>query len=329
MGNRKYMCMLCFVPCVTLKQRYGLVSQFTVAHPGEASRGYLNLFEREFGMSKVDAVRFISRCHNWPEIALLIAKHEKPRKVILRDGVSFEAPAIHWWDVDDIFFKHVYNPPFLSFGENDLVVDIGANIGVFTAYAASRTKNNVYAFEPSKSSFAMLKRNIAINGFKNVIPYNFAVADRSGVEMFIDAEVSTACKLMSVKSDCVGRPTEVRTTTLQEIMVTNNIEQIDFLKMDCEGSEGLILGSISVACLKRIKKIAMEFHDGISKVKHDGIQKILEAAGFTTALDWDGRSRLGHLYGWKGESAELRNEPLESSELAEALTNRVGLSVRK
>ncbi|HEU5226978.1 MAG TPA: hypothetical protein VFU49_04125, partial [Ktedonobacteraceae bacterium] len=70
------------------------------------------------------------------------------------------------------------------------------------------------------------------------------------------------------------------------------------------------------------------FHDGISQIKHDGLQKILEAAGFTTAVGWDGRSRLGHLYGWRGESIDLRNEPLEGIEFAESLTRRGSLSAQ-
>lgn len=250
-------------------------------------------------MSKVDAVKFIMRCQNWSEIAIPIARHEKPKRVFLRNGLRFEAPAIHWWDLEDIFFNQAYNPPHLSIGKNDLVVDIGANIGVFTIYAASKTANAVYAFEPSRSCFEVLKQNVQANRLENVKFFNYAVADKSGVQAFIDSEDSTARKLECIKPDSDGNRTEVRVTTLQEIMDTNNIEQIDFLKMDCEGSEGLILGSVPVDYLKKVKKLAMEFHDGISKIKHDGMRKILEEAGFQTGIRWNGRSLRGHLYGWR------------------------------
>ncbi|MDQ2714783.1 MAG: FkbM family methyltransferase [Chloroflexota bacterium] len=250
-------------------------------------------------MSKVDAIGFTLRCKNWREIAVPIAKHQKPTTIILRNGFHFEAPAIHWWDIDDIFFKRVYNPTHLHIGSNDLVVDIGANIGVFTAFAASKTQNTVYSFEPSQSCFEFLRGNIRANRLKNVIPYNLAVSDKSGTELLLESVDSTARKLKSVKPEQTGEYKEVSTTTLQDIIDSNNIEQIDFLKMDCEGAEGSILSSTPKDQLKRIRKIAMEFHDGISKMKHDEMRKLLEELDFTTDINWNGRSRLGHLYAWR------------------------------
>ncbi len=49
--------------------------------------------------------------------------------------------------------------------------------------------------------------------------------------------------------------------------------------------------------LKRIRKIAMEFHDNVSQYKHDDIQRLLEDIGFVVKLNCDGKSPFGYLYG--------------------------------
>ena len=70
----------------------------------------------------------------------------------------FEAPAIHWYDVNEIIFIHGYNPLHLHIERNDIVVDIGANIGIFTVFAASITRKTVYAFEPFPNNFEVLRK---------------------------------------------------------------------------------------------------------------------------------------------------------------------------
>jgi len=82
-------------------------------------------------------------------------------------------------------------------------------------------------------------------------------------------------------------------------MDNTHIDQIDFLKIDCEDSEGSILQSAPGAYLKRVRKIAMEFHDHLSELYHSDIQNILERAGFTTRLKRDTKSPSGYIYAWQ------------------------------
>jgi hypothetical protein len=92
---------------------------------------------------------------------------------------------------------------------------------------------------------------------------------------------------------------EVPAITLQNIMNSHDLGEIDFLKIDCEGSEGAILASTPEDYLKRIKQIAMEFHDNVSKLKHDEIMNLLQSIGFKTALRWNGQSPFGYIYAWQ------------------------------
>ena len=252
-------------------------------------------------MSKVDAARFVLQCQNWFEIALPIATHKAPARVILKNGARFESHAINWPDVYSIFMQEIYTPYYFPIEQNDLMVDIGANIGVFTVYAASRTRNTVYAFEPFPDNFKALEQNVRANRFHNVMPYQTAVCDRTGTELFLDAGVSQHHRLKKVALGTTEKYVEVPSITLQDFMDTHHIEQIDFLKMDCEGSEGIILSSTPKDYLQRIRKIVMEFHDQISKLKHDQIQELLEDAGFTTNMEWGTEKfKLGFLYAWRG-----------------------------
>ncbi len=74
------------------------------------------------------------------------------------------------------------------------------------------------------------------------------------------------------------------------------IETIDFLKIDCEGAEGLFLPQIDEPTFSRIGRIAMEFHDETSPMKHDAIEELFRRHGFTTRLAWDGHGSEGMLY---------------------------------
>lgn len=269
-------------------------------------------------------IQSIQKYQNWVEIILSLRKKRAPARVILRDGTRFAVTDVYLWRslVDEIFLKRVYNPFHLEIERDEIVVDIGAHIGIFTVFAASKTQNTVYALEPSPSNFEVLKRNICVNGLNNVIAHRFAVSDKvsSSAALLLSSKTSTSHVLcdhiildklekyqtsaehLEFKDTMLGELEayiEVPTTTLQNIMDSNNIEEIGFLKMDCEGSEGLILDATPRTYLKRIRKIAIEFHDHLSKIDHVGMQKLLEEVGFITSLKWDGKSPLGYLYGWR------------------------------
>ncbi len=59
----------------------------------------------------------------------------------------------------------------------------------------------------------------------------------------------------------------MQTVTLKHLSDQNDLNYIDLLKMDCEGSEGFALISTSLDYIKRIRKIAMEFHNTLSPFK--------------------------------------------------------------
>ncbi|GEM_PF-692854 len=91
-----------------------------------------------------------------------------------------------------LYLKKTYEPEVLHYiekqlGPNDGFIDIGANVGFYALYAATRIKRNggVFAFEPEPKNFTALKRNIELNGlFHLITAVNKAVGDRAGTETF-------------------------------------------------------------------------------------------------------------------------------------------------
>jgi FkbM family methyltransferase len=207
--------------------------------------------------------------------------------VILRNGVKIEAPKNHpflLYMTNSTFFENVHTPPDIQIEEDDVVVDIGANIGIVSIFAALRTKKRVYAFEPSPENCEFLRRNILANGLGNVVVYNVAVCDKTKKQTRLYLGDSVGHSL--IPAELKEEYTYVSSVTLRDIIENVVGEDIGFLKIDCEGCEGLIFLSTPIEYLRRVKKMEVEFHDVSSPLKHDVIQKILEEAGFKSRLCW-------------------------------------------
>lgn len=118
----------------------------------------------------------------------------------------------------------------------DVVVDIGANIGILTVYFAQLVgpQGRVYAFEPEPSNFALLCKNIEVNGYKNVILEKKAVSDKSGKVNLQISESMTAHRIKEtdenddfVEIDCISLDDYFRDYS----------GKIHFIKIDTEGIE--------------------------------------------------------------------------------------------
>lgn len=228
-----------------------------------------------------------------------ISSANVPCTFILRNGLSVHGPdgtailRMTW----NIFNKKEYTPKGYNLGGNDIVVDIGANIGIFTLYAATMTSNTILAYEPFPENVSFLQHNIDKNGLTNAHVSGCAVSGSPGTEELMVAETSWGHKVVGDNaSEKWKRRIEVPSISLKQIMDDNFLSKIDFLKMDCEGAEGAILTSLPKDHLQRIEKIALEFHDNVSCKSHTEIACLLESVGFNTVVKWNGYSNFGYLY---------------------------------
>ena len=153
------------------------------------------------------------------------------------------------------------------------VVDVGANIGVFSLYAARAGSKRVDAYEPNQASFSVLARNVVENQFENrILTHRFAVTGKDGqMVKFPKASNPTNAILTSDR----GEPFElVPTTTLEAIVKSTG--RIDLLKMDCEGVEYEILYNTSASSFEQIGSIFLEYHND----KVEELTSFLNGRGF-------------------------------------------------
>lgn len=181
----------------------------------------------------------------------------------------------------DIFFKNPYTKG-VSIPDGSTIVDIGANVGVFSLFVEKMAKKtNIYSFEAHPANFKYLEWNVRKNNLKNIRIFNLAVSGKKGkIKLF---KHDKGFGGFSIYPDLVesktGEYVEVRSTTLNEIIEQNNIKKIDFLKLDCEGSEYEILFKTSKRNLQKIGFIAMEIHR-VKDYSIDALTKFLTKNGF-------------------------------------------------
>lgn len=172
---------------------------------------------------------------------------------------------------DELFIPYIYQEIYfdgiyldvvnmLKHTKTDpVIVDIGANIGVVTQYL--REYGKVYSVEPSKEHFEALKQNKEFNHWDNVEIYNYAIADKDGeADLRLNAGNRTSHSIV-FKTGENEDSDHVKTRSLMSFFKEAGIKHVDFMKLDVEGAEDLILPSEDFAqASKMIDCIEIEFH---------------------------------------------------------------------
>jgi FkbM family methyltransferase len=148
----------------------------------------------------------------------------------------------------------------IDFQPDDVVLDIGAHVGIVSIYLAKKFPGiKVYAYEPSKENFARLLRNLSANGVQNVLASNRAITS-DGRELTISGNPASNTGGMSAFTTPNGHSQTVSSWTLTDIFGESQFDRVKLLKIDCEGSEFEILKSADARLLNRIEHLRGEFH---------------------------------------------------------------------
>lgn len=115
------------------------------------------------------------------------------------------------------------------------VVDIGANIGLYTLLLAQLAGNagHVFAFEPQPNLFSMLRHNCASNGALNVTPFQCAASDASGRAMFHRSTFNSGDNRLGESTSDV-ESIEVEVARLDDVLPVRTVQ---FIKLDVQGHE--------------------------------------------------------------------------------------------
>src|SRR3989344_326562 len=155
--------------------------------------------------------------------------------------------------------------------KGDIVLDIGAHIGYYTLIFAKLVGNNgrVYAFEPNPTNFAILKKNIELNEYKNVVLIQKAVSDKcSKIKLFL-ADINTGDHRIYDSHD--GRKfIEVESIKLDDYFKDFR-KNINFIKMDIQGAESCAIYGMQ-KLLKKNKNLKLTSEFWPIGLKNSGIE---------------------------------------------------------
>ena len=204
---------------------------------------------------------------------------------------------------NEVIVQDEYFQGGLSVEDARCVLDVGANIGIFTmAVKARNPEASVYAFEAIPDTFQVLQRNVGLLDDSGVHLYNVALGTQDGGEAtftFFPNMPGNSTAVPSLKEE--NRPvmdhifgkelsdflhqTETRTVpsrTLSSMIREAGIHAIDYLKVDVEGAEVSVLQGIEDEHWQMIHQVAVEAH---TPALRDQVCEILSNHGLEVHTD--------------------------------------------
>lgn len=145
--------------------------------------------------------------------------------------------------------------------EDGVVIDVGAHLGAFSLYAASRGARITYAYEPDAVLYDTLLRNISHNGLENRVRATQAAVIGSGPNEVTFYPEGNASGHIGKRADDTDGVT-IAAVSLANIVAENRIERVSVLKLDCEGSEYDIIADTPRDVWDRIERVCLEYHFG-------------------------------------------------------------------
>ena len=125
----------------------------------------------------------------------------------------------------------------------------------------------VYAYEPVPANCALFERNLALNPSlgKNIRLFNKAVTGTPQERVELHMETQAANSVIASVYEDFDRQNrftlQVPAIALSDILEEHQIEHVDLLKIDCEGSEYPIIYETPASCWEKIKFLVVEVHD--------------------------------------------------------------------
>ena len=193
------------------------------------------------------------------------------------------------WRVDTLFTKEPDTIEWIrSFQPGEVLVDIGANVGMYTIWAAKTRGVRVFAFEPESQNYALLYKNIVLNGLsEQVIAYCAALSDEARYSLLhlSQFQLGGSCHSFGEKVDhrLEHRESKISqgciSTTLDQLVASGVVPMPDHIKIDVDGLEHKVLaGCRNVVGDRRLKSILVEINTNLGQ--HRRIIADLEELGF-------------------------------------------------
>jgi FkbM family methyltransferase len=201
----------------------------------------------------------------------------------------------------EIFYHRHYDPPgdvARALGEPRRIVDLGANIGLFGAFALGRWPGaHVVAYEPDPANVAVHERTVAANGLAARWTLVRAAAGAHDGEVRFAAGLDVASHSLE-DGESGGASSETISVPLRDVLP--ELAAADLVKVDIEGGEWAILRDPRLA-RRAPRALALEYHPRLcaDADPRAAAEHALVQAGLRTAPIWHAEDGHGMLWAWR------------------------------
>ena len=183
--------------------------------------------------------------------------------------------------IRELVWNHEYDR-ILSANPGETVVDVGANIGLYSIACSHKVGNSgkIIAIEPEKENFSLLVQNLRLNGVTNVLPINEAISNFIGTTDLFLSETNLGGHSIIFRRGSKKRT--VNCETLDKLCRRLGIRRVHLIKVDVEGAELAVLEGAQKMLEEnklRLIVVAEHFKDQITQVS-----RFLSDLGFITKV---------------------------------------------
>lgn len=225
---------------------------------------------------------------------LTLEQYEKliPSCHVQHEGktISYLTPSTFLkWRVDSLHTKEPCTLEWIAgFGAGEVLIDVGANVGMYTVWAAMTRDVRVFAFEPESQNYALLNRNLILNGLGgSVKAYCLALSDTAGFsELHLAVlDAGGSCHQLGEKVDFNHRPAQPKfsqgclSARLDDLVRDGVVPAPQHIKIDVDGFEPkVIAGAAQVLRAPGTRSLLIEVNQNLPD--HMQMVSELNALGF-------------------------------------------------
>ena len=225
---------------------------------------------------------------------LTLEQYERlsPQSDVQHEGVTmkFATPSVTTlWRVQSIYQKEPWTLEWIaSFARDEILLDCGANVGMYTIWAAATRQAHVYAFEPESQNYALLNRNILLNGLADrVRAYCLGLSDGSGLSQLHMGELQAggSCHSLGEALDYQHKPLAAVfvqgsiAATVDELVAAGQMPVPNHIKIDVDGFEPKVVAGARATLRERaVRSLLVETNRNLED--HRAMVTELEGLGF-------------------------------------------------
>jgi FkbM family methyltransferase len=193
------------------------------------------------------------------------------------------------WRVETLFKKEPITIEWIAgFNPDDVLVDVGANVGMYTVWAAITRGVRVFAFEPESQNFALLNRNLYLNELGDqVSAYCLAMSDTAGLSQLHLSQFMAggSCHSLGEKVDFKHDPATPAfsqgcvSARLDDLVASGVVAEPHHIKIDVDGFEPkVIAGARKIITGSKLRSLLIEVNQNLSD--HQQMVAELNALGY-------------------------------------------------